>query len=45
MLNKRFDVIYFHFDIFGEKTAQQWVLKFAFYSSEEFVPERSISQY
>ena len=30
MLNKSFGVIYFHFNIFSEKTANKWVLKFAF---------------
>ena len=45
MLNKSFGVIYFHFNIFSEKTAKQQVLKFAFFGFEEFVPKRSISHY
>ena len=45
MLNKSFGVIYFHFNNYREKTAKKWVLKFAFFRSEEFVPERSISHF
>ena len=45
MLNKSFGVIYFHFNIFSEKTANKWVLKFAFFEMVEFVPDLSISHY
>ena len=45
MLNKRFWVIYFHFNIFSEKTAKKQVLKFAFFGFWKCVPERSISHY
>ena len=45
MLNKSFGVIYFHFNIFSEKTANKWVLKFAFFEMVESVPDLSISHY
>ena len=45
MLNKSFGVIYFHFNIFSEKTANKWVLKFAFFEMVEFVSDLSISHY
>ena len=41
MLNKSFGVIYFHFNIFSEKTAKKQMLKFAFFGFEECVPGRS----
>ena len=45
MLNKSFGVIHFHFNIFSEKAANKWVLKFAFFEIEEFIPNLSISHY
>ena len=45
MLNKSFGVIYFHFNIFSEKTANKLLLKIAFFEIEEFVPNLSISHY
>ena len=35
MLNKSFGVIYFHFNIFREKTAKKQVLKFVFWGFED----------
>ena len=45
MLNKSFGGIYFHFNILNENTAKKWVLKFAFFGTEESVLKRSISHY
>ena len=45
MVNRSFGGIYFHFNIFSEKTANKWVLKFAIFEIEEFASGLSISHY
>ena len=45
MLNKRFGMISFHFNIFSENTAKYWVLIFYDFGFGEFVPGHCISHY